>query len=162
MHLRGIFLVLAARSAASISGASPLSERSTNIPAGSAGPQGATWRRTVGTTIALQWAVILGLALLAWMLAGDRAGRSLLLGGAAVAVPNALLAFWLTLRMGRSGAVGVVGMFAGELAKLALTLALLVMVIAQWRASLVWPGFLVGVIGALKAQWLALWFTRRM
>jgi hypothetical protein len=25
---------------------------------------------------------------------------------------------------------------------------------------MVWPALIVGVIGALKAQWLALWFTR--
>ena len=112
----------------------------------------------VGTAIALQWAVILVLAGIAsaW---GWSAAQSLLLGGAAVAVPNAALALWLVLRL-RAGTLGVVAVLTGELLKLGLTIALLTALVAKWKADVSWLALIVGVIAALKAQWLALWFTR--
>ncbi len=127
-------------------------------PADSAGAQ-ASWRTTVGIAIALQWAVILVFSGVAWIW-GDRAAQSLLLGGAAVAVPNALLAAWLTLRLHRSGSVGVAGMLGGELLKLGMTIALLVIVVRALGAEVAWLALIVGVVAALKAQWLAVWFTR--
>jgi hypothetical protein len=41
-----------------------------------------------------------------------------------------------------------------------LTLALLAILVVLFKHAMVWPAFIAGVIGALKAQWLALWFTR--
>jgi ATP synthase protein I len=124
------------------------------------GTQRAAWGATVGTTIALQWVVILLFAGVAWAMAGTRGAQSALLGGAAVAVPNALLALWLTLRLHRGGAVGVASMLAGELLKLGLTITLLVVVVVALKPQIVWLALIVGVVAALKAQWLAVWFTR--
>lgn len=128
-------------------------------PADSTGAQRASWRTTVSIAIGLQWAVILVFCGIAWFW-GDRAAQSLLLGGAAVAVPNALLAAWLTLRLYRSGAVGVAGMLGGELLKLGMTVALLVIVVRALQAQVAWLALIIGVVAALKAQWLAVWFTR--
>ena len=128
-------------------------------PAESTGAQRASWRTTVGIAIALQWAVILVFSGIAWIW-GDRAAQSLLLGGAAVAVPNALLALWLTLRLYRTGAVGMTSMLAGELLKLGTTIALLVIVVGALKPNVAWLALIVGVVAALKAQWLAVWFTR--
>ena len=126
----------------------------------STGAQRAAWRAVVGKTIALQWIVILVFAGVAWAMAGTRGAQSLLVGGAAVAVPNALLALWLTLRLYRVGAVGVASMLAGELLKLGMTITLLVVVVVALKPQIVWLALIVGVVAALKAQWLAVWFTR--
>lgn len=127
-------------------------------PAVSEAPPRAAWGPTVGTAVALQWAVVLALAGVAWMLGGTTSAMSLLGGGACVALPNALFAGWLTLRV-RAGGAGAVTMLGGELLKLALTVTLLVMLVKA-SPGVSWIALLVGVIGALKAQWLALWFTR--
>lgn len=131
------------------------------IPAESRGALRASWDATVGTAIALQWAVVLGLAGVGSFWGGWKIAVSLLLGGAAVALPNSLLAAWLTLRVYRVGAVGAVGMMAGELAKLCFTIALLVLIVTRLKSDVSWLGLVVGVVFALKAQWLALWVTRR-
>jgi len=128
-------------------------------PADSTGAQHAGWRTTVGIAVALQWSVILVLAGIAWIW-GERAAQSLLLGGAAVALPNALLALWLTLRLYRTGTVGMTSMLAGELLKLGMTITLLVMVVGALKSQVAWLALIVGVVAALKAQWLAVWFTR--
>lgn len=131
-----------------------------NIPADSTGAQRDGWGATVGVAVALQWAVILVLGGLTWLGFGVSPAVSLLYGGAAVAVPNALLALWLTLRLWRAGTLGVTAMIGGELLKLALTLALLAMVM-KVLAQVAWLALIIGVVVALKAQWLAVWFTRR-
>lgn len=118
------------------------------------------WGATVGTTIALQWLVVLSLASVAWLWSGASA-KSLLAGGAAVALPNSALALWLTLRMRRTGSAGAYAMMTGEVLKLCLTLALLTVAAARLKPDLVFLALLIGVVGALKAQWLALWVTRR-
>ena len=118
------------------------------------------WGAVVGRAIGLQWAVVLALASLAGLWAGKTSAVSALLGGAAVAVPNVLLAVWLTVRVRRFGVLSTAALLLGEFLKLGLTLAMLVLVVAKFRHAMVWPALIVGVIGALKAQWLALWFTR--
>lgn len=122
--------------------------------------QRAAWGATVGKTIALQWAVILLLAGVAWAAFGAGSAKSLVLGGVAVALPNALLALWLTARLYRVGSVGFVSMLAGELLKLGMTIALLAAVVVALKPQLAWLALIVGVVAALKAQWLAVWFTR--
>ena len=117
---------------------------------------------TVGTVIVLQWIVIFCLAGVAWMVGGIASARSLVMGGAAVALPNAVLALWLTVRLRQGVTSGVVAMLGGELIKLACTIALLVALATKLKGSLSGLALIVGVVGALKAQWLALWFTRRM
>lgn len=132
-----------------------------DIPAGTTiAAQRASWSATVGKVIALQWAVVLGLSLVAGAGFGAIAAQSLVLGGGAVALPNAVLALWLTLRLYRHGPVGAVGMLAGEMLKLGLTIALLVMGVQALQPQVAWLALIVGVVTALKAQWLALWFTR--
>jgi ATP synthase protein I len=120
----------------------------------------AGWWSVVGKTIVLQWAVILILAAAAWLLSGNAGAVSMVLGGAGVAVPNTLLALWLTIRVHRVGSLTTTALLFGELLKLGLTLALLALFVAKFRDAVVWPALIVGVIGALKAQWLALWVTR--
>jgi ATP synthase protein I len=132
---------------------------SMNIPAVSVGPQRAAWGATVGMAIALQWAAIGVLAGVAWILGGTMGALSLIGGGASVALPNTLLAGWLTLRRMRPGGAGPAAMLGGELLKLVLTIALLVVVVKA-SPGLSWLALLAGMVGALKAQWLALWVTR--
>lgn len=119
-----------------------------------------SWGTTVGAALALQWAVILSFAVIAWIGFGTAAGQSLLLGGTAVAVPNALLALWLTLRRLRTGTIGAAAMMGGELLKIVLTIALLVICVKALAPQVAWLAMVVGVVAALKAQWLAVWFTR--
>lgn len=121
----------------------------------------AGWWSVVGKTIALQWAVILILAAAAWPLSGIAGAVSLVLGGAAVAFPNTLLALWLTIRVQRVGSLTTTALLFGELLKLGLTLALLALFVAKFRHTVVWLALIIGVVGALKAQWLALWVTRK-
>ena len=126
----------------------------------SPGTHRAGWGATVGKTIALQWGVVLLLALIAWIWIGMSGAMSLLSGGIAVALPNALLALWLTLRLKRAGAAGITALLGGELLKLGMTFALLVIVVRALGPQVAWLALIVGVVAALKAQWLAVWFTR--
>lgn len=118
------------------------------------------WGATVGTTIALQWLVVLVLSALAGVVWGLAVAVSLFCGGAAVAVPNSSLALWLSLRRMRTGGIGVTSLMAGELLKLGLTIALLVLMVVQLKPVLSWLAVIAGVVAALKAQWLALWVTK--
>ena len=129
-------------------------------PLGSTGVQRARWGATVGKAVALQWAVVLLLALVAWLWVGATGAKSLLWGGVAVALPNALLALWLTLRMVRYGSAGMTALLGGELLKLGMTIALLVIVVKALNPHIAWLALIIGVVAALKAQWLAVWFTR--
>jgi len=127
----------------------------------SEGSRRAGWGPTVSTAVALQWAVVVVLAGLAWIGAGKTSAMSLLLGGASVALPNSLLAAWLTVRIRHAGGAGLVAMLGGELLKVGLTIALLV-VVAKSGPDVSMLALIIGVIVALKAQWLALWFTRNL
>lgn len=91
---------------------------------------------------------------------GFVAAASLFCGGAAVAIPNSSLALWLSLRRWRTGSLGVVSVMAGELLKLGLTIALLVLMVVQLKPALSWLALIIGVVAAIKAHWLALWVTR--
>ncbi|HVT36732.1 MAG TPA: ATP synthase subunit I [Nevskiaceae bacterium] len=119
------------------------------------------WGSTVGTVIILQWGLVLALAAAAWLVGGFSAARSLFFGGAAVALPNMVLALWLTARVHRTGIAGRAALLMGEVLKLGLIVACLVTIVARYRPELVWLALIVGVVVALKAQWLALWMTRR-
>lgn len=130
------------------------------VPAVSPDARRAAWGATVGKALVLQWLVVMGLAAIGGLGFGGKAAQSLLLGGGAVAVPNTALAAWLTLRLLRSGTIGVAAMMGGELAKIALTIALLVIGVKALQAETAWLALIVGVVAALKAQWLAVWFTR--
>ena len=119
------------------------------------------WKATVGTAIALQWVVVLGFSGITWLAAGMAAARSLLFGGIAVALPNTILALWLSLRVYTKGSAGAAAMMAGEILKLTLTIVLLVAIVVRFKPDVVWLALIIGVVIAVKAQWLALWVTRR-
>ncbi len=94
----------------------------------------AKWGATVWVTVALQWAVVLLVAAATLAGFGATSAGSALAGGAAIALPNTLFAIGLMLR---------------------------VAVKFSLRQP-VWPALLAGVVLAVKAQWLALWVTRKM
>jgi F0F1-type ATP synthase assembly protein I len=123
--------------------------------------QYAIWGASLKKTVALQWGVVAGLSVFAWLLANHAAGLSLLCGGLAVTLPNTLLALWLMRRVARSETAGAMALMRGEMLKLGGTTALLVIVATKLKAVLVWPALLAGLLGALMAQWYALWLTRR-
>lgn len=110
-------------------------------------------------TVGLQWGVVMVLAGGAWAIAGGESGGSCLAGGAAVAAPNTLLATYLWLKARQVGLLSAATFLLGEFLKLGLTIVCLYLV-ARLLPSVHWLALVVGVIGALKAQWLALWFTR--
>jgi ATP synthase protein I len=116
----------------------------------------------VGKTVGLQFSVVAVMAAAAGLLGGTHSALSLLTGGAAVAIPNALLAWWLWARVRRTVVLTPAAMLLGEILKLGLTLAMLAILIRQWLPAIVWWALLAGIIGALKAQWLAVWATREM
>lgn len=130
-----------------------------NVTAPSEGVQRTSWGATAGTTVALQWGVILSLGAVAWIWRGQTSGLSLLAGGTAVALPNALFALWLTLRMRQVGA-NAAAMLVGEIFKLGMTIGLLLAVIVHLKPELSWLALMVGIVAALKAQWLALLLAR--
>jgi len=116
----------------------------------------------VWVTVALQWAVVLLVAVIAWAVFGQPSARSAFAGGAAVALPNMLFALGLILRMRLRGGVSAAVLLGGELGKLALTIALLAVAVKFAQPQPVWLAVLAGVVLAVKAQWLALWVTREM
>ncbi len=125
--------------------------------------QSSIWGATLKKAVALQWGAVAALALIGWLLFGWDAGRSVLLGGVAVVLPNSLLAMWLMPRMQQGGADagGAVALMVAEGLKLMGTTALLLATVILLGPSLIWPGFLAGIVGTLLSQWLGLWVTRR-
>jgi F0F1-type ATP synthase assembly protein I len=117
------------------------------------------WTRTLLITVATQWATILACTLAAGLASGTTA-MSLGAGGAAVAVPNTLLATLLWMRAKRVRALSAATFLAGEMAKLTCTILLLAMLSRELGAAMAWPALVAGVIVALKGQWLAVWFSR--
>ena len=122
--------------------------------------QSSIWGVTLKKAVALQWGAVAGMACIA-LFWGKNAALSLLCGGAAVVVPNTLLAVWLMPRMQGADAGGAVALMVGEGLKLMGTTALLLATVLLLRPGLVWPGFLAGIVTALVSQWLTLWVTRR-
>lgn len=120
---------------------------------------GTGWAPMLLTTIGLQLGVVMvaGLAVApfnAW------AAVSLVAGGMAVAVPNALLAFYLWSKARVIRALSAATFMVGESLKLAATMALLVILSRSLGPATVWPALVAGIFLALKGQWLAVWFTR--
>jgi F0F1-type ATP synthase assembly protein I len=118
------------------------------------------WGRTLAITIGLQGLIVVSIGIAAGVIAGRNSAWSGLAGGAAVAVPNAILAAYLWLKARHARVLSATTFLAGELVKLLGTLVALYLVAHGLGARTSWPALVVGVIGALKAQWLAVWFTR--
>ena len=77
-----------------------------------------------------------------------------------MALPNLLVGGVLWLRVTVAGRVGMGALLAGEGAKLLLVFSGLYGSARFMGTELAWPAFILGILVALKAQWLALWFTR--
>lgn len=117
------------------------------------------WSRTLLISIGLQLGIVitagLGVALFS-----TRAAASLIAGGMAVAVPNALLALYLWSKARVIRVLSVATFLAGESLKLGAITALLFITARVLGHTTVWPALVAGVFLALKGQWLAVWFTR--
>jgi len=120
-----------------------------------------TWGPALVATLSIQ-----GAAVIAGAVAGSYFGwdctRSVLAGGFALWIPNAALAAYLWARARIVRVLGVGVFLAGEGLKLAASIALLVGAVRALGDATVWPGILAGMFLALKAQWLAVWFTRNL
>lgn len=119
------------------------------------------WGATLRKAMVLQCGAVAGLAGIVAMLVGGNAALSLLCGGAAVVLPNLILAAWLAPRLQDADASGAVALMVAEGLKLAGTTALLLGTVFAMREALVWPAFLLGIVAALVANWVSLWVTRR-
>ncbi|MSR15275.1 MAG: ATP synthase subunit I [Gammaproteobacteria bacterium] len=118
------------------------------------------WTRPLAITIALQWASLLTVTVPASLIAGSNGAWSGFLGGVAIALPNAGLAAFLWLKARHVRVLSKASLMLGELVKLLCTLVALYLAARWLGAHAVWPALISGVICALKAQWLAVWFTR--
>lgn len=110
--------------------------------------------------IAAQAAIALVVILGSWLVAGNAAALSALIGAAAYFVPNALFAMRLLLGYFGPAKSGPFMFFAGEAFKLGT--AVVVLALAAWygRDWLVWPALLLGLIGVLKGYVLLLLFRK--
>lgn len=100
-------------------------------------------------------------ALIAWVVAGMDAGASALIGAAAYFVPNALFALRLFAGQLRPGRAGSRAFFWGEALKLLSAAMVLALVAWYWGSWLVWPAFLLGLLGATKG-YVVLMALRRL
>lgn len=119
----------------------------------------ARWTPALLITVGLQWGIVVTSSALAWLLNFDSA-KSLFAGGAAVALPNTALAGYLWLKARQVRVLSAATFLAGEMLKLAGTLAALYFAGRWMGTNMVWPALVIGVIVALKGQWVAVWFTR--
>ena len=122
--------------------------------------RGGAWGPAVAGTFAVQICVLGVLALACWGFGSGRHVLACITGGAAVAIPHLLLALSLWLKASATGHLSAASLLAAEGLKLLLIMAALYGSVRWLGPDMAWEGFLVGIIGALKAQWLALWFTR--
>ncbi|GAA5232863.1 hypothetical protein GCM10025795_11630 [Verticiella sediminum] len=113
--------------------------------------------RTLARTVVVQLSASGAVALAAWLVAGPMAGFSALVGAAACAIPNVLLALRLLFGMIGGGSASPATVLLGEFIKLVLTACLLGLAVKFGRDVLVWPALLVGLVVALKSYyWLLL------
>ncbi len=87
------------------------------------------------------------------------AAWSTLAGGAACWVPSALFAWRLSLALRFRPDQVVAVFFIGEFAKMLFTV-LILFALARVVDTMFWPGAVLGVIVAVKANWLALLLRR--
>lgn len=111
-------------------------------------------------TLVIQICVLTVLAIACASLGTGRHAAACVAGGAAVAVPNTVVALSLWLKASVSGPLSAASLLLAEGLKLALIVLALYATVRAFGPRLEWLGLITGVIGALKAQWLALWFTR--
>lgn len=97
-----------------------------------------------------QLATTLATALVAAMIGGGHAGISALFGGLCCVVPNGLFALRLYLGALRPETLSPLTFFVGEFAKIAMTVALLALVV-WWYRDLNWLALIAAFIVALKS-----------
>lgn len=119
------------------------------------------WAATLTKAVVMQWSAVVGVAAVAGLLGGVAAGESALGGGAAVALPNTLLAVWMLPRLKSAGPNAAVHLMVAEGLKLAGTVALLVGLVVVVGKALVWPAMIAGMVVSIVGQWLALLVTKR-
>jgi ATP synthase protein I len=114
--------------------------------------------------VAAQFLTSMAVAAGAWMVGGQRAAVSALLGGLACVVPNGLFALnlaWLQRsRRSHAGEAGrtkgqAAALLVGEFIKVVLTIGLLA-TIARTVRDVVWPALIVSIIAVLFMQAAAL------
>jgi ATP synthase protein I len=105
------------------------------------------------TAVLIQAVVTLLAATVAWIGWGFSAGLSLLAGGGAIVLPNALLA--LRLLLGRPEHAPAT-LLVGEFVKIGLSV-LLLWAAYRWIEALSWGALILGLVLALKALLLAPW-----
>jgi ATP synthase protein I len=108
--------------------------------------------------VGLQAVVALVVAGLAWLLTGRLSVMlSAAYGGLAVVLPAALFARALSRQVGLEGGNAVLaGFFVWELAKIGLTLAMLLLA-PRLAMDLSWLALVVGFVVTMKVYWLAMW-----
>ena len=100
--------------------------------------------------ILTQLATTLGAAVIAAMIGGVHAFYSALLGGLCCVVPNGLFALRLYVSAKRPGTLNPMTFFFGEFTKIAMTFALLALVV-WWYRELNWLALIAAFIVALKS-----------
>jgi ATP synthase protein I len=109
--------------------------------------------------VGLQAALIALAALVMGVFRDTPAAWSTLAGGAACWVPSALFAWRLSLALRYRPEHVATVFFIGEFAKMLLTV-LILFAMARVVHTIFWPGAVLGVIVAVKANWLALLLRR--
>jgi len=109
--------------------------------------------------VGLQIAAVSVLALIAGGWAGWESARSVMLGGVAAIIPNALFALRLTLHRKRTPESYPVVFFLWEFVKIGLTVLLLFWIV-KTQADIRWLWLLIGLIAALQAPLFAMAFER--
>jgi len=118
--------------------------------------------RDLGRLVGVQGAFALLAALVCWAGFSWQAGASALAGGLAYYLPNLLFALRLMLGLAAARPLSPFGFLLGELGKVGAAVALLVLVGYTWRAWLVWPAVLFGLVCVLKGYvWVMLLDQKR-
>ena len=118
------------------------------------------WAAAVIGTLKIQLLVIGQLCGILRVSAGSRYALACSVSGAAVILPHFVTGLALWTRSALTGQLSAAALLGGEGLKLLLTLTALYGAHRWLGSEIAWGGFIAGIIGALKAQWLALWFTR--
>ena len=118
------------------------------------------WAAAVIGTLKIQILVIGALSAAFWAVAGTGYAVACAASGAAVCLPHFVTGLVLWTRTALAGQLSAVVLMGSEGLKLLLIIASLYGARRWLGPDMMWGGFIAGLIGALMAQWLALWFTR--
>jgi len=112
--------------------------------------------KDLGRLVMVQGAFALLAALVCWVGFGWQAGASALAGGLAYYLPNLLFALRLMLGLAAARPLSPFGFLLGELGKVGAAVALLALLGYTYKAWLVWPAVLFGLVCVLKGYVLVL------